>query len=284
MPARVPIDVCGNCRHFSACEKKHRISANTRACEHFQIPQTSVETTPKRERMISRLGKLLERVNDESSSEAEREKASRAAAKLQTEYSITGIDLRDVGGSYESEGVKTLIRVRKTADWVSLLVASIADLTRTESLIQPVKAWERKTGKCPVVYVFGTPHNCDLFRYYLHLIIRQVERMMVKRCRGKDTQDQYAFGVVVRVSERLKAMKETQEEQVVDEASTALVLRSEDQAAAQALSKFLASHNFKVDNLLSTTRVSLAGYRDGDGVSLNTALKGSPNPTKKITG
>ena len=148
--------------------------------------------------VISLLTKLSAITEERGSSEAEVLFAAEKISQLKKKYNI---DLKDLlEDEYEATGTTIETGYKKVPRYLSILLAELADVFDCK-----VVRMSEKSANGTVKYILvGLPHDvtmCEHFYIYLSRIIKS-------EARGRKNKNDYCFGMILAIIEKLSPTKE----------------------------------------------------------------------------
>lgn len=239
------------------------------------------------DRIIAKIRKLFAMANHAGSNEQEAETALRQAEALLRKHNLSMTDITpeeaksDVRESVMHKYKWTPGRSPVWANWLSV---EISKLTDTYVMWVPAKSndsWVKRQ-QCNLCYVGGQADVItagEMFDYLFQTINRlcdeYFEGVEIPPTKGKTYKNSYRYGVVQRLSERMKEMIRDKEAEFQQAAGTgtSLVVVKQDAIAAHLgkQPEDLGYQRMKRQQDLRGQHQN-AGYRDGGGISLNKQL------------
>ncbi len=181
-----------------------------------------VMTSEKKKEMVERVMKLLSLADSEKNDNLhERESAQRLAAKLMSEYSLDFIDLKanskkedlfiriDVGGA---EGIKV--------NWEFSLAGSVAKCFDCKCIGNSADTWK--------LCFLGTKSDIEIVVFFFKYLRRTVGVMSERRYPQIRERNNYAFGMVMTLKDRLEELFAKREEFIPSNCKDLMVIKNDD--------------------------------------------------------
>lgn len=232
----------------------------------------------QKKRMIEKVLKLLELGDTNNNTNPnERESAMRMAAKLMADYAIDFTDLRD-GQKKDNTFIQVDVGSASTqkVSWQSVLAGAIANTFDCKCINRyPPTGW--------VLTFVGMKSDLEIATFFFKSLRRTVGRMGEANFRKISDRNNYCFGMVSTISDRLTDLFARREEFIPSDCK-ALVIRK-----TQELDTF---YHKLFPNIRKGSRVQLRGSyaaynqgsEDGKHVSLNRPITHSSGNVAQIGG
>lgn len=230
--------------------------------------------TPEQDKIIDKVLKLMALSKEESNAfSAERDSASKMAAKLMETYSLSFADLRT---GKPKNGIFTQFDLEMgedVIDWAGSLANGIASAFDVK-IVQRKNPW--------TLMYCGTKTDIDLAIYFFKYLRRSVSMQSSRTFTKKVDQRTFAFGMVTVISERMKDLYEKRNEMFSSD-SKALMVVKQDGLSSFVRQQFPNLYCGRSIRLNGSHEAYAAGKIAGGRVNISRPISGGNRSVGAIT-
>ncbi len=219
-----------------------------------------VMTAEKKREMIDRVMKLLALGDaDKNNNPHERETAQRMAAKLMAEFSIDFVDLKanakkdeNVFARFDVEGAEGI-----KVNWEFSLAGAVAKVFDSKVIGSHQQSWQ--------LCFMGTKSDLEISIFFFKYLRRTVGVMSERRYPHIQERNNYAFGMVITLQERLEELFAKREEFIPSDCKALMVIKKDD------LQKYVKEQFPNIRHSSFSFGANSDSYRNGrtDGKKIN---------------
>ncbi len=228
----------------------------------------------KKKEMIERIMKLLS-LGDENRNDNphERENAQRLAAKLMSEYSLDFIDLKtnakreDVFARFDIDGAEGI-----KVNWEFSLAGQVAKVLDCKVIGSQLESWK--------LCFMGTKTDLEVSIFFFKYLRRTVGVMSERRYSKIQERNNYAFGMVMTLKDRLEELFVKREEFIPSNCKDLMVIKNDD------LQKYVKDQFPRIKrssfNIGKDAHSYNRGREDGKKVNLSRPISNGSVKTQQI--
>jgi hypothetical protein len=228
----------------------------------------------KKKEMIERIMKLLA-LGDENKNDNphERENAQRLAAKLMAEFSLSFVDLKtnskkeDLFARFDVEGAEGV-----KVNWEFSLAGSVAKVLDCKVIGSQSQSWK--------LCFMGTKTDLEVSIFFFKYLRRTVGVMSERRYPQIRERNNYAFGMVMTLKDRLEELFAKREEFIPSDCKDLMVVKNDDlqKYVKQEFPRIKHSHF----NIGKDAHSYNRGREDGKKVNLSRPISNGSIKTQQI--
>lgn len=240
-------------------------------------------TNPERERVLSRIRKMLALANDSGASEGERDNAMRMAHATMAKYNLDIAMVEDAGGKVEGEERGVLRAVFYGRPWARQVANSMAELFFCSYICSTHKK-AKMTQHCFVGRHSNAITAREMASYLVTSIIKEARQYRVL---GNAACRSFSIGAAVSIRRRVdKLIEERSQEKATPGTSLVLASLYSREAAANLVvyeKAFPKTQKTRSGKEVNSDIGYAAGREYGENVSLSRQVEGPSAPRGRLT-